>query len=203
MYLTIKLTDEAKRRIAKDGRLADRVGRTVAGALEGAAAVGAEEIRQALYLGELGLNPSSAEGLAGSVSSWMLQRAGAGRPVAAIGVAANTRAAAYARVQAEGGTITPRKARALAVPISAEAKGATSPRDMPGLVMIKRPGKPPLLVRPMSRRGRDSGFELHWVLVPSVTIPPTDWLNRGARQALPAMLNAFTDSFRRELESRR
>jgi len=92
MYLTIKLTDEAKRRIAKDGRLADRFGRTVAGALEGAAAVGAEEIRQALYLGELGLNPSSAEGLAGSVSSWMLQRAGAGRPVAAIGVAANTRA---------------------------------------------------------------------------------------------------------------
>lgn len=202
MYVTLKLTAEGRRRIAKDAHFAKRFGRTVEGAVESAVTTGAEEIRQGLYLGELGLNPSRPEGLAGSVSAWMIQRSGAGRAIGAIGVPANAPAAAYARMQAEGGTITPRRARALAIPISAEAKGVTSPRDMPGLVMIKRPGRPPLLVRPMARRGRASGFELHWVLVASVTIPASDWLNRGARQALPEMMNAFTAAFREELGNR-
>ena len=62
---------------------------------------------------------------------------------------------------------------------------------MEGLEMIPRKGKPPLLVRQLTRRGKLKAFELHWVLVQSVTIKATHWLTRGVDMARAAIHAAF------------
>lgn len=82
----------------------------------------------------------------------------------------------YAGVQNRGGTIRP-KGAALTVPIGAGKSLAlgTRARDVPGLVMIKRPGKPPLLVKPGKKR-----FTLYYVLAKSVRIKPTGYIEAAA-----------------------
>ena len=63
-----------------------------------------------------------------------------------------------------------RAGHAMAIPVSAAAKRAKSPREM-DLVMIKRRGRPPLLIeRRKGKSGRWMKPIVHWVLVKS--IPP-------------------------------
>ena len=73
----------------------------------------------------------------------------------------------YARIQDEGGTIVPKRARALAVPIGG-TKGL--PRNFPNLVMIRRVGKPPLLIEKVGK-----AWKLRFVLLRSVTLKATGW----------------------------
>lgn len=65
----------------------------------------------------------------------------------------------YAAQQDQGGTIRPRKARALAIPHPmARIPRGKGPRDYPGLFMIKRDGKSPILALAKTRgpgRGRE------------------------------------------------
>jgi hypothetical protein len=83
-------------------------------------------------------------------------------------VQGRTKDVPYARIQDEGGVIRPRNARALAVPI-AGTKGV--PANFPNLFMVRRVGKPPLLVE---RTGKGA-WRLRFVLLQRVTIKPTGW----------------------------
>jgi len=187
VIVTLEITEASKRLIARHTKAADQAGEALARGLEAAAVAGADKIREGLVRGDYDLvmqHPGS--GLAASVFGWMID---ASIPLAAVGVPSDAPAAKYARILEEGGTIRPRTARALAVPISDEAKREESPRAMAGLVMISRrmAGKPPLLARVL-RGGR---LQVHWVLLKSVTIRPRRWLSRGTQDALPEMTRVF------------
>jgi len=184
MILTIELSEESRALIERHGKAAAGTGRAMTGALETAVTVGAEEVRQGLYQSGYGLtmrHPGQG-GLAWSMEGWMISE-----DLGAVGVPSNTPAAKYAAILNYGGTITPKQARSLAVPVSEEAKKEEGPRAMEGLAMIKRPGKPPLLARTM-RGGR---LEVHWVLLKSVTIEGRHWLEQGAAAARDAMARAY------------
>lgn len=187
MYLTLEIPEESLRQIASDAALAEKAREVFAFALETAAVVGADDIRRQLVAGELGLtmrHPGQA-GLAAALEGVLLD---AEAPLAAIRVPANTPAGRYAGILNDGGTIRPRQARALAVPLTDEARRRTSPRDM-NLVLIRPKGKPPLLVEMLS----GGGFRPHWVLLASVFIPARHWADRGAAAAGAVMTDAFVD----------
>ncbi len=188
MIVTIEIPAASQRRIDRDVKKAAGLKKAMADAMNAAVAVGADVVVEGLMTGKYGLTMQHpASGLAASTRGWMLDWSG---PTGALGVPANSPAAAYADILNRGGTITPTKARALAVPVSEEAKQHSSPRDMADLTMISRPGKPGLLVRLLAK---DAGFELHWVLVASVTIPAFRWLTQGARDATGDMSGTFSD----------
>jgi len=178
---TIEISPESWKVIERIGRAAAGWMAAVAGALGAAVGVGGDQVAEWMQMGELGLNPGNAgqAGLASGVRGWMLSEAD---PLGAIGVPGNHPAAAYAGIQETGGTIYPRTARALAIPISDEARLHASPREMDGLVMITRPGKPPILARTTG-----GTVETHWVLKASVTIEATHWLSTGVSRAAPEM----------------
>lgn len=190
MIVTLEIPAATRRKFERNAKLAKRADDAISGGLNAAVAVGAEEVRENLSRGGLGLTMRHpASGLAASMMGWMIDAA-----TGAVGVPAESPAAAYAGILERGGTIYPGPGkRALAIPISDEAKKHTSPRDMPDLVMIPRKGKPPLLVRQLQRRGDLRGFELHWVLVKSVTIPAFRWLSKGVDAALGSMTGAMQD----------
>jgi hypothetical protein len=83
----------------------------------------------------------------------------------------------YAAIQEFGGTIKPDKAGALTVPIHKSAKGKKA-SDFNDLVLIKRPGKFPLLVR-FSGGKRSQRMDIMFVLVPQVTIKRQSYLRLG------------------------
>jgi len=178
---TVEITPESWKAIERIGRAVDGWMAAVAGALSMACGIGGDQIAEWMMMGELGLKPGNAGqgGLASGVAGWMLSQT---EPLGAIGVPGNHPAAAYAGIQETGGTIYPRNAKALAIPISDEAKLHASPREMDGLVLISRPGKPPILARTSGGQ-----LEVHWVLVASVTLQPTHWLSTGVERAAPEM----------------
>ncbi len=100
----------------------------------------------------------------------------------------------YARIQELGGTIVPRKGKALAVPIGAEGRKAA--RDAGGslrsldLIFIKRKGgQAPLLAK--SIRG-GKGIKPLFILVRSVTLPARPYLKPAAQLARPKIRKQFT-----------
>ncbi|HUX16532.1 MAG TPA: hypothetical protein VMW52_08660 [Phycisphaerae bacterium] len=184
MFVTIAIPAAAKQVVARHRRAAAGFKRAAARGVLAAAATGAEKGAEDIMTGRWGVTAQHGlDGLAGSVQPWMID---ADIPVAAFGVPANAPAARYARMLEHGGTITPRSARALSIPISEEAKRYESPRDMAGLFMLKRPGRPPLLVRSVGG-GTRARLVVHWVLMRSVTIVGRHWLARSARAARSAM----------------
>lgn len=187
MIITLEIPASTRRTIQQHKKLSREAPKALSKGLQAAVATGAEQIRESLVRGRLGLTMQHpASGLAASMDGWMVAPL-----TGAIGVPANSPAAAYARILETGGTIYPRTAKALAVPVSEEAKQYTSPRDMPGLIFIdrKKQGKPPLLVR---EAGGDA-IEVMWVLLPSVTIPAFHWLTQGANLAKGPMAEAMQD----------
>jgi len=201
MIVTLEIDPASRALVSRHAASAPQAEAAFAGALGAAVFDGAESVREDLALGRLGLRPSSGQGgLEESVSGWMIDRA---IPLAAVGVPSNAPAARYAAMQEFGGRIVPRTAKALAVPISAEAKGHESPRDMEGLSLMPRRGKPPLLVRLIGggRSRARARVEVHWVLVPSVTILGTGWLSSGVRRAVGAMERAFGGRLRAFVKS--
>lgn len=100
----------------------------------------------------------------------------------------------YARIHEIGGKILPKNAGALAVPVHPDARNVTSPRSIPGLRFVARPGKAPLLVRDVvkGKGKKERAFtEIMFVLMKSVTIPARPYLR-------PAVWNN-AERIRREL----
>jgi len=72
----------------------------------------------------------------------------------------------------QGGVISPKRAKALAIPISPQAYKAGSPSLFPKpLTMVIRPGKPPLLVE-TGIIGKSKAWILHYILLKSVRHAP-------------------------------
>jgi len=178
---TFELTPESYRTIERIGRRVDGWLGAVARGLGVAVGIGGDMVAEWLQLGELGLKPGNAGqgGLSSGVRGWMISES---EPLGAIGVPGNHPAAAYAGIQETGGTIYPRNARALAIPVSDEARLHASPREMDGLSLITRPGKSPILARTVGGK-----LEVHWVLVSSVTLAATHWLSTGVQRAAGEM----------------
>lgn len=85
----------------------------------------------------------------------------------------------YGRIHEEGGTISAKPGKALAVPVHPQAKQwsarGRSPREMADLVYIPRKGKPPLLVKIAGRGG--NRWQIMYVLLKSVRMPARPWLS--------------------------
>lgn len=100
----------------------------------------------------------------------------------------------YAHIQDQGGTIYPKTAKALAVPLSAQAK-TRWPRDWPAgqLTLIATNGKA-LLIEKLTR----DRFKLHYVLKDQVTIEGSDYVKKARREAKP-QIDEFVESRINEL----
>jgi len=124
-------------------------------------------------------------------------------------------ARAYARILEEGGVIKPVKGKALAVPLkdaktpSGRPRFPGGPREAqakhPDMFLLKRRGKPPLLVVPRRvrgrRKGRVVGFRLMFVLLRRVTIKPTRWLSAGVSRHINVWDVAFSEEMNRRVNS--
>lgn len=108
----------------------------------------------------------------------------------------------YAAIRERGGTIRPKKKKALAIPISKGGKNAGSPAMWSGpqkLVYIPRPkggGNPRssgLLGVPM----KNGGFKAHFALRSSVTQQGSGYLTWAMKMAQPEIAKAVGDSVTR------
>lgn len=99
----------------------------------------------------------------------------------------------YARIQDEGGTILPRTAKALAIPVTPEAKKMW-PRDWPGdrLFMVVLRGKALLAERLGS--GKGAKLKVHYVLKPSVTLDGKGYMAEANKRARPAVDQMMRDA---------
>jgi hypothetical protein len=190
MIVTLTISESSRLMIISARKAAGEAQAALSGAIQASVAAGASEVQIGLVTGRYGLtmrNPGQA-GLADCVMGWMIDPA---MGIGAVGVPSNSPAARYATILEYGGTIVPKSARALAIPLTDEARKYSSPREMAGLTLVSRPGHPPLLVREVVKRGKVTAFEAMWVLVSSVTITGRNWLSRGVTDAVPAMHRAF------------
>ncbi|MFB3893222.1 MAG: hypothetical protein ACE15C_14495 [Phycisphaerae bacterium] len=205
MYVTLDIPAQTRATIDRHAAIAAKVDAAMAAGLLAGAVAGGEFIAGGLVTHGWGAGGRTIRamggtgGLADAVRGWPSPIP----MVAYIGVPSSTPASAYARQLNDGGPIYPRNARALAVPVSAEARRHTSPRDMADLVMLKRKGKPPLLVREISRgrgKGRHlSAIEVHYVLLSAVYTPAFRWFDDATDHAGPTVAAAFSDEARKKL----
>jgi hypothetical protein len=192
VIVTLEIPPESQEVIRRHGELSQDCQDALWEALGQASIRGAEEIGEAVLFAETVLTPRhGGAGLAGSILAWPLDRAAL---LYAVGISADSDAAVYAGALERGATIYPRTAKALAVPLTAEARLCESPRDMPGLTLIPRKGRPPLLVRTTKGGPRSGGgtFVPQWVLVPSVSLRRyAGWFTRAALAAREAIQDEF------------
>ena len=81
----------------------------------------------------------------------------------------------YAKLMQSGGTIRPKNAHALAIPVTAEARRYKSPRDFPRTLFVLRKkgsSRPGVLAERLS----GGAVAVHYVLVKSVTVPARPFL---------------------------
>jgi len=191
MIVMLEISPESRAVLAGFSGLAGRVDELCRAGLSAAAHAGADHVGELLLTGQLALKPGRAGlgGIAGQVSAWKIDD-----DTMAVGVPSQAPASAYAGIQETGGTIHAKPGGALAVPLTAQARNFTSPRDVPDLVLIKRsPGKPPLLAQVMG----DSIIPWY-VLLKSVTLKPTRWLSDGVTRSMETMTAAFQNVLDRE-----
>ncbi|MED5546199.1 MAG: phage morphogenesis protein [Pseudomonadota bacterium] len=96
---------------------------------------------------------------------------------------------AYARIRELGGTITPKKAKFLAIPISDAARRAGSPRQMANLAYVQSVKGQPMLV------DADSG-DVHYLLRKRVVVHADPYL----RPAADAIYPQLTENIRKAWE---
>ncbi len=194
MIVTLEIPSDTREKIAADAVFAGRSRQAALLAMEEALRAGELGVREFLVSGESGLRARGAgTGLAHAVTGWMLDPS---LPLGAIGVPSQMPESKFARIQEEGGTIVPKVAGALAVPVFPAARDVASPRDVDGLTLIKRAGKPSLLVKMLGARGfRKAQWQIWYVLVQRVTLPATHWLTRGVEKSVEAMGTAFSAKF--------
>lgn len=100
--------------------------------------------------------------------------------------------AEYATVHEYGGTIRPKHAKSLAIPVSATAKKVKGPRDFPGkLFLVKTDDK----VYLMGAKGK-----IHYILVKSVTIPARPYLRPAVDEHRGEIEQAFASGVRQVIE---
>ncbi len=194
--LTVKLTQAAEEAI----RVAAARGANIQRALVQGMRDGAIDIVNAIRIGKLSGSPLKVRtGVLRASLQSRVSTGGAGIS-AFIGVPKDSPASSYARILEEGGTIVPKGAGALAIPVGAAlAPGGTprfpgGPRSVPGgLIFIDRrkQGKPPLLVKRIG--GRNARLEVFFVLKKSVKIPATKWLSGGIADNLKLFVDALND----------
>ena len=102
----------------------------------------------------------------------------------------------YARIHEEGGVITPKRGRFLAIPLppvlNARGIAKSKPRDQKLTFVPIHGGAAGLLVKP-SGRGKRRVFVAHWFLAPRVTIPKRPYLAPSMREVAekaPAQLQS-------------
>lgn len=87
----------------------------------------------------------------------------------------------YARIHQEGGTIRPRQAKMLSIPLTREARRTTGAREW----WSRNASKNPFVLKTNQKTfiaSRDGdALEFHWLLVDSVDIPQRRFLGFGAR----------------------
>lgn len=191
MQIVIEMSEDSKSVIAK---WAGKPKRLRSG-MVAAARHGAELLASAISEKELG------EGGVLRVVTGMLRRSVAGRIVshtgdaivAGVGVIKGP-ATKYARIHEKGGVIRAKGGGALAMPLPAARTPSGKPRfpggpaeakqKYPDLFMLKRRGRPPLLVRPLRMRGggahgKVKALEPLFILLKSVRMPARKWLSGG------------------------
>jgi phage gpG-like protein len=95
----------------------------------------------------------------------------------------------YGRYLEYGARIRPKKAKALAVPLTKAAKRHSSPRDFPKeLQLIPRKGRAPLLVETFGKR--KTRMILHYVLLPEVNLAARPWM-RPTAVRFDAKINGY------------
>lgn len=114
----------------------------------------------------------------------------------------------YARLQDKGDTIRPRFARMLAIPIAAGLTAAgvprwASPRDVPGGFWLRRPGRPPIFVRPAGRKikGIRARLDLLFVGAASVKVPPSRFATDAMLDASMGLSGRIRNRFARLMEA--
>lgn len=136
---------------------------------------------------------SSAPGQPPSVQRGALRRAIDKTPTKNGVAIVHTSNLRYAPMMEYGGTIRAKAGKALPVPVSMTArrilessKGGLRSSGVP-MTMIRRKGKPPLLVRFITRKGKNAtklmGSEILFVLKKSVTIKPRPFMAPAERSA--------------------
>lgn len=141
--------------------------------------------------------PSSPAGEPPALRTGTLRRAvqidltGLTEPNPSVDVGPDLRVAPYARIQELGGTIRPRRAKALAVPIGQEGRRAAreslrSLRSL-NLTLVLRRGRPPLLVR----KGPRGSFKPLFVLLNKVTLPARPYMRPASQLARPRILGMY------------
>lgn len=117
----------------------------------------------------------------------------------------------YAGIQDQSGTVRARPGHALPVPIGNRTAVTKSPSQLPNsirrkLILIERPGKPPLLCLKLGRSSRTgfskgAGLQPMYVLVRHVKIPGTKYLtdtiwNRAPRRIGDMLDGAFQETLK-------
>jgi len=108
----------------------------------------------------------------------------------------------YARLHQEGGTVTPKNAKMLAIPLTREAARLEGARDFPRPLFVLSTNGKAFLAEPnpkgQTKRGKDRPPILHYVLKDKVVIPARPFLGIGAK-LLAKMHGAFENWFRKFL----
>jgi hypothetical protein len=97
---------------------------------------------------------------------------------------------AYALILEIGGTIRPKKAKFLAVPVTDAARKAGSPRNMPGLVYVQSVKGQPMLVEEFTGK-------VQYILKKLVTIPAHPYLRPAADAIYPNLAGNIRKAWER------
>lgn len=98
----------------------------------------------------------------------------------------------YAAIQEFGGTITPKKGKFLAIPLTSEARAIVSPRNFPEELTARFGGNGGVLV--------DSAGIAQYALVRSVTIPPHPYLRPALDEKIDDALVATGNALKKLFE---
>jgi hypothetical protein len=191
---TIKLSGGSRRTIQRSRLRGDRLVRGLPQALDHAGWLLADEIKVKEFGPGKTINVVTNQ-MRRSVASRVT---GSGDAYAVMIGITKGPASSYAAIHERGGVIRAKGRGALAIPIG-RARTATGKPRFPGgpheaarkhpeMFMLKRSGKPPLLVRPLRVAGRSGGkirgIEPLFVLLKSVRIPPRRWLSGGVERGI-------------------
>jgi hypothetical protein len=92
----------------------------------------------------------------------------------------------YARIHDQGGTIRPKSARALAIPLNDRAR-RRRPRSFPNMILLKKEGSSPVLglLQNMGKKHGPANFTPMFVLKPFDRIRAKHYIAKAADASLP------------------